>query len=256
MTASSSSRSPATELPRRRHQHPHRGPASSGSAPGTTSPPTRPRTGSTSSTTSSRPTSEVFLGLTLRYGHCHDHKFEPLTSLDYTRVVAALRPAPTPPQRSDGAHDEHSERSRARPWPKKDREIGTLRLAVNALHARVANGDADAPGEIRRRERLNPGPSASERPGSHHSRRRISPGASASPLATRAWRASTASRRVPISRSLFGDGLAQLGSQSPPAAPSDLCGGVGAGRRRRPPECSRGLSEARTCDRGSGHIRA
>src|SRR5262249_41019305 len=36
-------------------------------------------------------TSEVFLGLTLGCARCHDHKFEPLTSHDYYRMVAVFR---------------------------------------------------------------------------------------------------------------------------------------------------------------------
>ena len=84
------------ELPDAGTDDPRSRPASSGSAPGTTSPPTRPRTGSTSSTTSSRPRREVFLGLTLGCARCHDHKFEPLTSLDYTRMVAVFAPLRRP----------------------------------------------------------------------------------------------------------------------------------------------------------------
>jgi hypothetical protein len=41
-------------------------------------------------------TSEVFLGLTLGCARCHDHKFEPLTSLDYTRMVAVFAPLRRP----------------------------------------------------------------------------------------------------------------------------------------------------------------
>ena len=94
-TASSSSSSPATSCPTRatRRSSP---PASTGSAPGTTSRPTRSRTGSTSSTTWSRTTSEVFLGLTLACARCHDHKFEPLSALDYYRMVAIFDPLQRP----------------------------------------------------------------------------------------------------------------------------------------------------------------
>src|SRR5215475_2602571 len=41
-------------------------------------------------------TSEAFLGLTLGCARCHDHKFEPLTSLDYTRLVAVFAPLSRP----------------------------------------------------------------------------------------------------------------------------------------------------------------
>ncbi len=41
-------------------------------------------------------TSEVFMGLTLGCARCHDHKFEPLTALDYTRMVAVFAPLRRP----------------------------------------------------------------------------------------------------------------------------------------------------------------
>ncbi len=43
-----------------------------------------------------RTTSGVFLGLTLGCARCHDHKFEPLTTLDYTRMVAIFDPLRRP----------------------------------------------------------------------------------------------------------------------------------------------------------------
>src|SRR5262249_46528790 len=41
-------------------------------------------------------TSEAFLGLTLACGRCHNHKFEPLTMLDYYRLVAVFDPLDRP----------------------------------------------------------------------------------------------------------------------------------------------------------------
>ena len=41
-------------------------------------------------------TSDVFLGLTLGCARCHDHKFEPLTQLDYYRMAAIFRPLERP----------------------------------------------------------------------------------------------------------------------------------------------------------------
>jgi Protein of unknown function (DUF1553)/Protein of unknown function (DUF1549) len=41
-------------------------------------------------------TSQVFLGLTLACGRCHDHKFEPLTQHDYYRMVAIFNPLRRP----------------------------------------------------------------------------------------------------------------------------------------------------------------
>ena len=46
-------------------------------------------------------TSEVFLGLTLACARCHDHKFEPLTAVDYTRMVAVFAPLRRPRKERD-----------------------------------------------------------------------------------------------------------------------------------------------------------
>jgi hypothetical protein len=43
-------------------------------------------------------TSQAFLGLTLACARCHDHKFEPLTMLDYYRMVAVFQPLQRPTQ--------------------------------------------------------------------------------------------------------------------------------------------------------------
>jgi len=41
-------------------------------------------------------TSAAFLGLTLRCARCHDHKFEPLSQKDYTRVLSIFEPLQRP----------------------------------------------------------------------------------------------------------------------------------------------------------------
>ena len=41
-------------------------------------------------------TSQVFLGLTLGCARCHNHKFEPLSTLDYYRMVAIFNPLQRP----------------------------------------------------------------------------------------------------------------------------------------------------------------
>jgi hypothetical protein len=41
-------------------------------------------------------TSEVFLGLTLGCARCHNHKFEPLTQVDYYRMLAVFNPLQRP----------------------------------------------------------------------------------------------------------------------------------------------------------------
>src|SRR5262249_3312877 len=41
-------------------------------------------------------TAEAFLGLTLACARCHNHRFEPLTILDYYRAVAVFNPLTRP----------------------------------------------------------------------------------------------------------------------------------------------------------------
>src|SRR5712691_2628759 len=43
-----------------------------------------------------RTTSQVFLGITLGCARCHNHKFDPLTALDYYRLAAVLNPLQRP----------------------------------------------------------------------------------------------------------------------------------------------------------------
>ena len=43
-----------------------------------------------------RTTGEVFLGLTIGCARCHDHRFEPLTQLDYYRLLAVFDPLERP----------------------------------------------------------------------------------------------------------------------------------------------------------------
>ena len=97
-------------------------------------------------------TSEVFLGLTLGCARCHDHKFEPLTSLDYTRMVAVFAPLRRPRNGRTELDLPAGSRAQVEAVAERDRKIGALRLAIDALRARVAEGDGDAPGEIRRHE--------------------------------------------------------------------------------------------------------
>lgn len=63
-------------------------------------------------------TSQVFLGLTLSCARCHNHKFDPLTMVDYYSLVAIFSPLKHP----DGSGD-------------RDRPLGTS-AQVRALHER------------------------------------------------------------------------------------------------------------------------
>ncbi len=42
-------------------------------------------------------TAQAFLGMTLGCARCHNHKFEPLSQLDYYRMVAIFDPLQRPP---------------------------------------------------------------------------------------------------------------------------------------------------------------
>ena len=46
-------------------------------------------------------TSAAFLGMTLRCARCHDHKFEPFTQRDYSRVLAIFEPLKRPQENRD-----------------------------------------------------------------------------------------------------------------------------------------------------------
>src|SRR5258707_4980885 len=41
-------------------------------------------------------TSAAFLGVTLRCARCHDHKFDPLSQVDYYRMLAVFEPLKRP----------------------------------------------------------------------------------------------------------------------------------------------------------------
>ena len=77
----------------------------------------------------------AFLGVTLGCARCHDHKFDPLTQTDYTRVAASLagvrhgeRPLPLPPNAF--AHARRDEAARALA------ALGIPRLRPAVTHAR------------------------------------------------------------------------------------------------------------------------
>jgi hypothetical protein len=97
-------------------------------------------------------TSEVFLGLTLGCARCHDHKFEPLTSLDYTRMVAIFAPLRRPRKGRTELDLAAGTREQVEAVAERDRRVGALRLEVDALRARVEAGDGDALTEIDRKQ--------------------------------------------------------------------------------------------------------
>ena len=99
-------------------------------------------------------TSEVFLGLSLGCARCHDHKFEPLTALDYTRMVAIFAPLRRPTEgRSEldlpaGSREEvQALAARDRALARRQREIDELRERTEAV---VLGDDESAiPAEVR-----------------------------------------------------------------------------------------------------------
>jgi len=46
-------------------------------------------------------TSTAFLGLTVKCARCHDHKFDPITQVDYYRMAAAFWPGPIEPRQRE-----------------------------------------------------------------------------------------------------------------------------------------------------------
>ncbi|HET6880715.1 MAG TPA: DUF1553 domain-containing protein [Pirellulales bacterium] len=77
-------------------------------------------------------TCQTFLGLTVNCARCHDHKFDPVSQLDYYRVAAAL----------SGVH--HGERPTLKPGksPASDELRATLEANEASLRARLETLDA------------------------------------------------------------------------------------------------------------------
>jgi hypothetical protein len=76
-------------------------------------------------------TAEVFLGLTLGCARCHDHKFEPLTSLDYYRMVAVFSGLERP-------RKERTELTLPVATPEQLRAAAEHERKVEALRRRIA----------------------------------------------------------------------------------------------------------------------
>jgi hypothetical protein len=80
-----------------------------------------------------RTTSEVFLGLTLGCARCHDHKFEPLTMLDYYRMVAIFDPLRRPQAGRTELARPVGSRAELLALAERDRRIGEARSRIEAL---------------------------------------------------------------------------------------------------------------------------
>jgi hypothetical protein len=81
-------------------------------------------------------TSQVFLGMTLACARCHNHKFEPLTMLDYYRMVAIFNPLERPQMGRDdvdlpiGSREELAEVERAEGQIADIRRLSLSRVAT------------------------------------------------------------------------------------------------------------------------------
>jgi hypothetical protein len=78
-------------------------------------------------------TSQVFLGLTLGCARCHNHKFEPLTTLDYYRMTAIFNPL----QRFQAGRNDldapAGSRAELAALAERDRQIGALSGEISHL---------------------------------------------------------------------------------------------------------------------------
>lgn len=85
--------------------------------------------------------SATFLGLTLRCARCHNHKFEPLSQIDYARMLAVFEPLKRPQrEREDldvpvGTRDEIANYSTA--LARRDAALQSLRDQLKALDDQV-----------------------------------------------------------------------------------------------------------------------
>ncbi|HMC66902.1 MAG TPA: DUF1549 and DUF1553 domain-containing protein [Gemmataceae bacterium] len=106
-------------------------------------------------------TAQVFLGLTLGCCRCHNHKFEPLTALDYYRMVAIFNPLERPQNGRTELDSPIGTRTQLKAIADRDRQIakfakqiGELRNAVRAVH--LKSGKSKLPGPVLEAFRAEP----------------------------------------------------------------------------------------------------
>ncbi|MFM7214109.1 MAG: DUF1549 and DUF1553 domain-containing protein [Verrucomicrobiota bacterium] len=78
-------------------------------------------------------TSQALLGLTLGCARCHDHKFEPLTSADYYRMVAVFAPLQRPQNGRTELTLPLGSQAEREAVAQRDREIAALQRRTNEL---------------------------------------------------------------------------------------------------------------------------
>ncbi len=108
-------------------------------------------------------TSEVFLGLTLGCARCHDHKFEPLTALDYTRMAAVFAPLSRPREGRFEVDLPLGSRDQIRAVADRDRLIASHAKSIAELRRPTEDrvlGDAGGPLSAQVRKAFLTAPSA------------------------------------------------------------------------------------------------
>src|SRR5262245_9323412 len=100
--------------------------------------------------------SQVFLGLTLGCARCHNHKFEPLTALDYYRMVAVFNVLQRPQNGRTELDYPAGRRNEAERVVARDREIAKLRLAEIGSSLRSLGSAVVVEDQVRRLRQATP----------------------------------------------------------------------------------------------------
>lgn len=103
-------------------------------------------------------TSQVFLGLTLACGRCHDHKFEPLTQHDYYRMVAVFDPLQRPQNGRTDLDAPAVVGVKRDKLDQRDRRIGVLQKRAQAERLLGGGGINLAARDIDRLKKTQPDP--------------------------------------------------------------------------------------------------
>jgi hypothetical protein len=101
-------------------------------------------------------TSQVFLGLTLGCARCHNHKFEPLTALDYYRMVAIFNVLKRPQHGRAELDLPAGTREQVERVLARDREIAKLRLGEVGASLRSLGAAAVIEDQVRRLRQETP----------------------------------------------------------------------------------------------------
>src|SRR4029077_3268957 len=84
--------------------------------------------------------SQVFRGLTLAFARCHNHKFEPLTMLDYYRMVAIFNPLQRPQAGREDTDLPVGTRQQVEQIARRDEQIAVLRRPSLSQAATMVGG--------------------------------------------------------------------------------------------------------------------